>query len=79
MAQVRPVESADKAGDKQQMNNKVPGSLSVFSRPWNKNHLQNTNYLGKKPYAKPSQTPPNLTRTDQQQLNPKTHEPCSSP
>jgi hypothetical protein len=42
MAPVRPVDSAGLAGGEQQMLNKVPGSLSDSSRPWNKNNHQNT-------------------------------------
>jgi hypothetical protein len=33
-----------------------------------KKHLQNSNYKGRKPYTKPSKTPQNLPRTEQQQL-----------
>jgi hypothetical protein len=33
----------------QQVHNKVPRILSDFSRIWNKNHLQNSNYKRRNP------------------------------
>jgi hypothetical protein len=37
------------------------------------------NLQKEEPYTKPSKTTPNLLRNDQQQSNPKTHEPSNSP
>jgi hypothetical protein len=59
MAPIRPVDSAGQAGDKQQVHSEVPGSLSDFSRPWNKNHLENPNCKRRKPFTKPRKTPRN--------------------
>jgi hypothetical protein len=45
----------------------VPGSLSDFSMPRHKTSSESTTCNGRKPYTKPSQTPRNLPRTNQQQ------------
>jgi hypothetical protein len=66
MAPVRPVDSTSQASGNQQMHNKVPGSLSDSSRPWNKTHHQITTYQEGKPLTKPSKTARNEPRTGQQ-------------
>jgi hypothetical protein len=58
------MDSAGQAGGKQQMHNNIPGSLSDSSRPWNKNHHQNTTCKEGKPLTKPSKSTPNKPRTD---------------
>jgi hypothetical protein len=79
MAPVRPVDSACQAGGEQQMHNKVPGSLSDSSRPWNKNHHQNTTCKEEEPYTKPRETTKNKPRTNQLDHETKPHEHNSSP
>jgi hypothetical protein len=48
------VDSAGQAGGYNSSTANVPGSLSDSSRPWNKNHLQNTTFKEEKPFTKPS-------------------------
>jgi hypothetical protein len=79
MIPIRPVDFTGQVSDTQRMHNEVLGIISDFSRPWNKNHLQNSNCWGRKTFTNPSQTLQNLPRTDQQHLSYKTHKPGSSP
>jgi hypothetical protein len=79
MEPVRPMNSADQAGGKQQMHSEVPGSLIDTSRPWNKNHHQRTTCQEGKPLTKPSKTTPNEPRTGQQENGRTPHEHSSSP
>jgi hypothetical protein len=64
MAPVKPVDFAGQAGGEQQVHNKVPGSLSDSSRPWNKNNSRTQPVPEEKPFTKPSKMTPNKPRTD---------------
>jgi hypothetical protein len=69
---VKPVDSASQDGGYNSRTTNVPESLSDSSRPWNKNHLQNTTCKEEEPFKKPSKTTPNKPRTDQQHHETKT-------
>jgi hypothetical protein len=79
MAPVKKVNSVGQADGKQQMHIEVPGSLSDFSRPWNKNHRQRTTCQEGKPFTKPSKTTPNEPRTRKQENGTTPHKHNSSP
>jgi hypothetical protein len=51
LAPFRPVDSAGRAGGYSSRTTNVPGSLSDSSRPWNKNHLQNTTCKEEEPFT----------------------------
>jgi hypothetical protein len=76
---VRPVDSTCHAGGYSSHTTNVPGSLNHSSRPWNKNHLQNTTCKEEEIFTKPSKTTPNKARTDQRDHGTKPHEKGSSP
>jgi hypothetical protein len=68
MTPVRPVDFAGQGGGEQQMHSEVRGSLSDSSRPWNKNHHQNTTCKERKPLTKSSKPTPNKPRTDEETI-----------
>jgi hypothetical protein len=57
----------------------VPESLNDFSRPWNKDTSKTQHARKENPTQRQTKTPPNLSRTDQQQHNPETHRTRNSP
>jgi hypothetical protein len=76
---IRPMDRAGQAGGYNSRTTNGLGSLSDFSRPWNRNTPKKTTCKEEEPFTKPNKTTPNLPKTNQQQHNQRTHGSDKSP